>query len=528
MTAKRLPDGRAMLNIGCGTRMHPGWNNLDFSPYTLLAQHPSLAKALRAGGVLSSERAARLAGVAPDVIRHDLRRGIPFASGTFDVVYHSHFLEHVDREAVPSVIGENIRVLKPGGVVRVVVPDLRAIVGRYTDALAALDAGDAAAREQHEGATHELFDQMVRRRSTGSGEQRAPVAAVERVIRGSAARTGENHRWMYDSHSLGWALEAAGFVDVEALEAGTSKVAGWSDFGSTSTRTAASTSPPRSSWRGSSPLRRRPSAGPRRRPDGPLRQRSAMPARTPLRRAVTAARAVHTERAQPIRAERFRGPCSSPQSRSSDRWSRRVSSALRAGGSSPPGSLPPPWAHSCSQGQYRSGWGEPFWLAIGRASCPAVGARAGGDLVAAAAAAIAVIAGVDPLIAFLLLVLAMPAGVVVNDLLVVFQAAKRPWSYHAIRIPLPAVPAVGLGLSVARRRPAVAHGCLRADRRRSGRVGRAGLRCSCASASPGTSLTRSTPRLSGTSSPPSCAWDAARTRRCCSTSSSCGLTSSSS
>jgi|GEM_PF-6941157 len=33
---KRLPDGRAMLNLGCGTRMHHGFNNLDFSPYVFL------------------------------------------------------------------------------------------------------------------------------------------------------------------------------------------------------------------------------------------------------------------------------------------------------------------------------------------------------------------------------------------------------------------------------------------------------------------------------------------------------------
>src|SRR6266545_4331482 len=138
-SVKRLPDGRAMLNVGCGTRMHWGWNNLDFSPYALLAHHPRLADTLHERSVLSDHRYEQLRAVDPDIVRWDLRRGIPYADGTFDAVYHSHFLEHVDREVVPSVLRENLRVLKPTGVLRVVVPDLRQLAERYLEAAEALD-----------------------------------------------------------------------------------------------------------------------------------------------------------------------------------------------------------------------------------------------------------------------------------------------------------------------------------------------------------------------------------------------------
>src|SRR5215203_2408233 len=98
-----------MLNIGCGTKMHTAWTNLDFSPYALLAHHPVAAAWLHDRGVLSKGRYDRLAGVDREIVRWDTRRGLPSAVNTFDVVYHSHFLEHVDREAVPPLLRENLR-----------------------------------------------------------------------------------------------------------------------------------------------------------------------------------------------------------------------------------------------------------------------------------------------------------------------------------------------------------------------------------------------------------------------------------
>src|SRR5687768_11717320 len=108
---KPLADGRAMLNVACGTRMHWDWNNLDFSPYALLARKPWLAALMKRAGLLSAERQERLTGIDPTIIRWDLRRGIPFAADSFDVVYHSHFLEHIDPQYAPGLLKECHRVL---------------------------------------------------------------------------------------------------------------------------------------------------------------------------------------------------------------------------------------------------------------------------------------------------------------------------------------------------------------------------------------------------------------------------------
>ena len=61
------------------------------------------------------------AGLDPGIIRNGVGEAIPFPDEHFDVVYSSNVLEHVNEP--PKVIGEIIRVLKPGGHAQIVVPN---------------------------------------------------------------------------------------------------------------------------------------------------------------------------------------------------------------------------------------------------------------------------------------------------------------------------------------------------------------------------------------------------------------------
>ena len=121
---KKLSTGTAMLNLACGTITHPAWTNLDFSPYAYLARHKRIAGVLRTVGFISDTRWTRLEGVDPGIVRWDLRRGIPYPDSSFDVVYNSHFLEHLRRRDAGEFLTECNRVLRPGGVIRIAVPDL--------------------------------------------------------------------------------------------------------------------------------------------------------------------------------------------------------------------------------------------------------------------------------------------------------------------------------------------------------------------------------------------------------------------
>ena len=219
-----------MLNLGCGTRMHPGWNNLDFSHYALLARHRRLARLLCATGMLSETRRARLRQIDPTIIHWDLRRGVPFPDGAFDVVYHSHVLEHIDRCSAPAFLRECYRVLKPGGIIRVVVPDLYQLVDAYCLSIPRAREPDDAAIQAHHVAVERLIEQMVRDEPAGTRGQSPLVRRIERLVRGDARQAGELHRWMYDRLTLGAALLSAGFGEVHDVTARTSRIDDWASF----------------------------------------------------------------------------------------------------------------------------------------------------------------------------------------------------------------------------------------------------------------------------------------------------------
>jgi SAM-dependent methyltransferase len=216
-----------MINLASSARVAPGWNNVDFSWLLRIGRYKSLARALHRAGVLSDYRYERMQRLNGSAIVWDLRKGIPFEDGEFDVVYHSHFLEHIDREAAPVFLRECYRVTRPGGRIRVVVPDLEVLARNY---VAVLDrnAADCAC---HSSAVEAMIDQMVVRVPRHRAAQPAVVQLVEKILIGNTDRAGVLHRWMYDRHSLANVLREAGYVDVAPMSADESNIAGWNDFG---------------------------------------------------------------------------------------------------------------------------------------------------------------------------------------------------------------------------------------------------------------------------------------------------------
>ena len=135
MAVDKLP----YLNLGCGTHYHNDWVNLDF------------------------------VSTGEGVIAHNLLKGIPFKDYTFEVVYHSHVLEHFTKDDGVIFLGECHRVLKPGGILRVAIPDLEKIVQNYQEIITQLkqDPEDKYLQACYEWILLEMYDQTIRKKSGG-------------------------------------------------------------------------------------------------------------------------------------------------------------------------------------------------------------------------------------------------------------------------------------------------------------------------------------------------------------------------
>lgn len=106
------------LNIGCGSVKPSGWVNTDKSYKIYLSQY------LKLGSSDVSSYA---------VVYQNLSKPWRFKSNSINIVYSSHLLEHLDRKSRELFIHESHRVLKKGGVLRVVVPDLYELSKQYIE-----------------------------------------------------------------------------------------------------------------------------------------------------------------------------------------------------------------------------------------------------------------------------------------------------------------------------------------------------------------------------------------------------------
>ena len=67
-----------------------------------------------------------------DVV-HDIEKRLPYEDNTIDEIYSSHSLEHCAMAAVPRMIGDWKRVLKHGGIIRIIVPEIEACMRNFLD-----------------------------------------------------------------------------------------------------------------------------------------------------------------------------------------------------------------------------------------------------------------------------------------------------------------------------------------------------------------------------------------------------------
>lgn len=150
---KIAASGPVRLHLGCGEWPKRGWVNVD------------------------------LAGLPVD-LAWDLAKPLPFESSSAEAIFHEHVLEHLTLAQGFAFMKECRRVIQPGGIVRVGVPDAERYVRSYADPSSDFLATVRPTRPTRLLALQEEF-------------------------------YSHGHRTMYDFETLSLVCRAAGFTSVE-------------------------------------------------------------------------------------------------------------------------------------------------------------------------------------------------------------------------------------------------------------------------------------------------------------------------
>ncbi len=200
------------VNIGCGPQGESDWINLDWGILPLLSKLPLLRRFLIGLHLLPKSYSTPW----PDNLRlRDCRRRLPFSDSSVDYLYTSHFLEHLPRYQAIKFLSECRRVLKPSGVLRISIPDIKELAEKYLQA-----DGDFFSRlDGSEGDSLKSLTDKFLQHLYGYDCWSEPTFARKlqrKFIRG--------HLWMYDYDSLSAILNELGFSIVRRCQPGRGRV----------------------------------------------------------------------------------------------------------------------------------------------------------------------------------------------------------------------------------------------------------------------------------------------------------------
>ena len=121
-------DSVMKLNLGCGPVHAANWVNVDGSNRAWLASRlPWLDRLLVAAGLIAPTEFNERTVFAP------LLRRFPWKNASADAIYMGEILEHFTQKDGERVLSECYRVLKPGGLLRVRVPDRARFWKQYVE-----------------------------------------------------------------------------------------------------------------------------------------------------------------------------------------------------------------------------------------------------------------------------------------------------------------------------------------------------------------------------------------------------------
>jgi SAM-dependent methyltransferase len=171
------------LHLGAYHIVHKGWINTDVTWQIFVARVPGLATLLHKLKLISTEAFTyHRQGLFRQIRYLNVVKRFSFADNTFDYVYSSHMLEHLCPDEAESCLREVYRVMKPGGVLRLALPDLDYIIEQY--------------------------------------DPTNPEATLVSIYQGRSRKTNPlaRHWWHYNAKSLAELLQRLGFRELVRCE----------------------------------------------------------------------------------------------------------------------------------------------------------------------------------------------------------------------------------------------------------------------------------------------------------------------
>ena len=185
---------RLFVQYGCGLAAPEAWLNFDSSPRLRFERIPGVAPVAGALGKRLFPTNVRFGNIV---------RGLPVADSSAEGIYASHVLEHLSRHDVVTALANTRRILKPGGVFRLIVPDIGWRAERY---LRDRKAGNPSAA-----------DAFIKACNIRDAKHAKGAMGMLRTTFGNSG-----HLWMYDRELMSVLLKDAGFTDIRPCAFGDS------------------------------------------------------------------------------------------------------------------------------------------------------------------------------------------------------------------------------------------------------------------------------------------------------------------
>jgi len=203
------------LHLGCGSKTPNGWLNVDGSWNAWLAKYPYLRKLLSLTHIVPKKQSGL--PWSRDIFIYDVRKPLPFSNNSFSAIYASHLLEHLYLAEAKNLLKECYRMLEPNGVLRIVVPDLGAIIQEYMGGFNPVS--DSSYSWQASNRADRLNQRLHYRYPH-------PVSGNYIYKIYNALTDFHLHKWNYDAESLIYYFKWAGFIETDEMQLFQSRING--------------------------------------------------------------------------------------------------------------------------------------------------------------------------------------------------------------------------------------------------------------------------------------------------------------